>query len=85
MPRTDDSDDDFEGGWDDEGDDLPDDSAAATITCPYCGEDIYEDAQRCPHCDQYISAETSGASPKPWWVIAGVVVLLYVLIRSLVP
>ena len=40
-------DDEFDADWDDE----------PTIECPYCGREIHEDAQRCPHCERYISDE----------------------------
>ena len=29
----------------------------ATIDCPHCGKEIYEDAERCPHCERYLSDE----------------------------
>ncbi len=72
--------------WDDEDyDDLPDGAESEVRACPYCGEDVYEDAERCPHCDRYLSKETSGASPKPWWVIVGVIVCLYIVYRWITP
>jgi hypothetical protein len=65
--------DDFEGGEDD--DEEP------TVACPYCGREIHEDAQRCPYCEKYISAEDSSGPRKPWWIIVGVIVCLYVMLR----
>ena len=46
------------------------------VPCPYCRRDIHEESQRCPHCEQYISAEDALAGPKPLWLVAGVVVCL---------
>ncbi|MCD4825601.1 MAG: zinc ribbon domain-containing protein [Phycisphaerae bacterium] len=42
-----------------EDDDLLDDDATDTRTCPSCGAEIYAGADRCPNCGQWI---TSG----PW-------------------
>jgi aspartate carbamoyltransferase regulatory subunit len=75
-------DDDYEDDYDDDfevdGDDEP------TIACPYCKRDIHEDAQRCPYCEQYISQEDAPAAPKPWWIIAGVIVCLILLLGWIV-
>jgi DNA-directed RNA polymerase subunit RPC12/RpoP len=65
--------DEFDGGDDDE--DEP------TIECPYCGREIHEDAQRCPHCEQYISRENAPPQRKPWWVVAGAMICLYIAWR----
>ena len=78
MPYNNDDDD-----WDDEFDDedafLSDDEP--TVRCPYCGELVHEDAQRCPHCENYISEEDAPARKKPWWILAGVLVCLYMIYR----
>ena len=54
--------------------DDSDDDATATVVCPHCGTDVYEDAEYCPVCDNYITI-TSGASPlsgRPlWWILLG--------------
>ncbi|MCE5267579.1 MAG: zinc-ribbon domain-containing protein [Planctomycetaceae bacterium] len=57
--------------WDDEpeGED-------ATVPCPYCGAEIYEDSVRCPHCGEYISEEDAGQGRKPWWILVGVLLCL---------
>ena len=28
-----------------------------TVPCPHCGKDVYEDAERCPSCGNYLSRE----------------------------
>ncbi len=59
----------------DDFDDYPDDEIP-TLPCPYCGEDICEDAERCPYCENYISQEDAPPRGKPWWLVLGVIVCL---------
>lgn len=66
--------------WDaDERDDA--DADEPTVPCPYCRREIHEDSQRCPYCEQYISEEDRPPSRKPWWIVAGVAVCLYLVYR----
>lgn len=65
-------------------DDVDADDDEPTIRCPYCRRQIHEDSQRCPYCEQYISAEDSPAEPKPWWIVAGVILCLLALLYWLV-
>jgi hypothetical protein len=58
--------------WEDDGDDEE-----STIPCPYCDKEIIEDTPRCPHCENYISAEDAPPSRKPWWLVLGVLACLY--------
>jgi hypothetical protein len=70
--------------WDDEDDEvdeLPDEDEESTIPCPYCERLIYEDAERCPYCERYISREDAPPERKPWWIILGTVLCLYVVYR----
>lgn len=77
MPRwPDDSDD----GEDDEDDSLVEEDES-TIPCPHCRREILEDAERCPYCENYISREDTPPSKKPWWIILGVILCLYVIYR----
>lgn len=49
----DDEDDDYGDGYGtDDGDDD-----AETVPCPHCGAEVYENAERCPRCEKYLSAE----------------------------
>ena len=49
--------------------DLGTDETTDVAPCPACGAEIYEDADRCPRCGEYISR---GAAPRwPWWMLAG--------------
>ncbi len=52
------------------------DDEAKIDVCPHCGQEIYEDAERCPHCETYLSAADSLTKPKPWWIVLGVFVVL---------
>ncbi len=62
-----------EEGWDED--------EESTIPCPYCGEEVHEDSQRCPHCEQYISQEDAPPARRPWWLILGVAACLYAVYR----
>ena len=71
------NDDDYE--VDDDGDlDEP------TVPCPYCRREIHEDAARCPYCEQYISQDDAPPARKPWWIIAGAAICLYIAWRWVV-
>ncbi len=72
MPRNDEWDED---DWDDE--DYPEEpEESGIVECLSCGADVYEDAESCPICGEYIvSGERAGTSwqGKPnWFVILGV-------------
>jgi predicted nucleic acid-binding Zn ribbon protein len=70
---------DFEE-FDEEGDEVEDfDDVEATAECPYCGEEIYEDANWCPYCTNYISHEDAPKQRKPGWLVAGVIVCLAIV------
>jgi hypothetical protein len=59
----------------------------AWVPCPYCREDIAEEAVQCPHCGNYLSREdrpAAGSKSRAWvavmllallaavtWVLAG--------------
>lgn len=65
-------------------DDYDDDEEEATVPCPYCKKQIHEDAQRCPHCENYISEEDAPLAAKPWWIIVSVLLALYACYRWVV-
>ncbi|MAG92153.1 MAG: hypothetical protein CMJ48_00160 [Planctomycetaceae bacterium] len=76
-------DDDYEN-WDDEYDD--DDGESYVVPCPNCGTEVYEDAEQCPSCGDYIVPGTSALSNwSPWWVLLGflgVLATIIVFIRA---
>ncbi|MCH8044406.1 MAG: zinc ribbon domain-containing protein [Planctomycetes bacterium] len=71
---------------DDEYDSADDDSE--TLPCPQCGQSIYEEADQCPYCGQYVtfSSSSSAFDNKPWWWIAlgllGVLAVLWWLVMA---
>ena len=78
-------DDDAERGENEDGvDDSPDEDDEPMMACPHCKKQIHEDSQRCPFCEQYISREDAPPARKPWWIIIGVLVCLYVVYRWIV-
>jgi hypothetical protein len=68
-------DEDEDASWDEQGDDD------YTMPCPYCKRPIHEDAQRCPYCEKYISEEDAPPVRKPWWIIVGAAIGLYIVYR----
>jgi hypothetical protein len=60
-------------------DDSDDDDLC--IPCPYCGREILEESERCPHCERYLSKEDAPPARKPLWIWVGVIVCLYVVYR----
>lgn len=77
--------DDSEDGWDVEGevDDAPGVDADVTAPCPHCRRPIYDDAEWCPSCGVYLSNEDE-PDRKPWWLLVGVAICLYVVFRWVV-
>lgn len=88
MSRRRFADDEAEDDWDDEAswdDDLDEDPADDnTVPCPHCRRQIHEDAERCPYCERYLSDEDTVTFQKPWWVVVGALVCLYIMYRSIV-
>lgn len=98
MPRRTNPEDDFDSdddGFDSDDDDSEfdsdEDDEEPTIPCPYCRRQIHEDAQRCPYCENYISAEdtpeygdhgTPGA--KPLWFVVGLLACLLIAVLWIV-
>jgi len=81
-PDDDEDDDDFDD------DELPEgvyyDDEPATKKCPYCREDVPEDAQYCSRCENYLSAEEAPRSSKPMWVWVLLILLLILFTLSAV-
>jgi DNA-directed RNA polymerase subunit RPC12/RpoP len=65
--------------WEDE--DYSDDDEDVTVPCPYCHKAIFEDVVQCPYCGNYISDEDSPRTRKPWWILIGAALAIYVAIR----
>ena len=57
-----------------------DDEENEVLPCPSCGLPVYEDAERCPHCGDWIMP-LAAASGRPFWVrIVGVIVVIALLL-----
>lgn len=61
--------DDWNDDWEDPEPDTNDD-AEQLVPCASCGEQIYEDAEKCPHCGEYVVASTSAFAGRPLWFCA---------------
>ena len=74
-------------------DDLDDDDSESSVfPCPQCGEEIYEDSDRCPYCGEYIlSSHAYSTMSHPWkgrnvvWIILGLLGALSVAFALLAP
>jgi hypothetical protein len=79
--HDDDEDDDDDRELPDESDEDDDDDASVdTIACPSCGREVYEQAERCPHCGSYVSREGPRSQRRPLWLIVGVVLCLLIVL-----
>lgn len=71
--------------WDDN--DLDDDAGFgaidpdddATLPCPACGAEIYDDAERCPECGLYLTREDQPRSTAPVWIVVTAVLCLMIV------
>ncbi|RJP36807.1 MAG: hypothetical protein C4547_06700 [Phycisphaerales bacterium] len=83
MPEIDPARSDEEDGFaaDDalaEDDSLVVDDDAEVLPCPSCGADVYEDADQCPICGQWITPGASGRRQR--WIAAVVILMVALLI-----
>lgn len=76
--------DDWSGDGYDEGWGTDDDEPVDTVPCSNCGADVYEDAEQCPRCGEWITHGTSALTAKPlWWQIIGVLGIIAVILALL--
>ena len=82
LSDDDDSFDDSDSDVDDldgSGDDSDDDDSP-TVECPMCGCDVYQDAQQCPVCGEWIVHTPRIWAGRPWWwVWLGVIGIIAVI------
>jgi predicted nucleic acid-binding Zn ribbon protein len=50
-----------------------------TLPCPYCGKPVYDGAEQCPRCGNYLSAEERPVQKKPLWIVIAAVVCLIII------
>jgi hypothetical protein len=83
------TDDDWDDAEDPEGDDDHDVPEAHVAPCPHCHEDVYDDAEQCPSCGEYIVHSRSAWHGRPtWWVLGGllgIIAVIWLLMRSSFP
>jgi uncharacterized paraquat-inducible protein A len=84
MPRDNDGDeldDDPDNNLAD--DEFPDEDDggedADTVPCPYCGEPVYEQAERCPRCENFLTREDAPLQTPLWIRVTVAVCLVLVL------
>ncbi len=70
-----------EDEWPDE-EDLDDDfdEDSDETACPACGSPVYEDAEKCPHCGQWITPLSGAERRSRTWLWPILVAVLIVII-----
>jgi len=54
-------------------DDPDDDSEVELVRCPKCGAEVYEDAEQCPECGEWMTFSTHPfAGRSAWFILIGV-------------
>ncbi|REJ89476.1 MAG: hypothetical protein DWQ34_19670 [Planctomycetota bacterium] len=54
-------------------DEDADDELSATVECPNCAAEVYEDAAACPVCGEYVTRNRTIWDGRPaWWIILGI-------------
>jgi ribosomal protein S27AE len=61
---------------DDEHDELD------TVSCPNCGESVYEDSPRCPSCGEYITSSSGAFAHRSKGFRLTIVVIIVLTILS---
>lgn len=78
--RDDDEDREFPDASDTDGGDDENDLLSP---CPNCKRMMYDDAEQCPYCGHYASAETAPASHAAWVIVTAVVCLILAVLMAL--
>ena len=63
-------DDDDDEAWNEDEDDD------GYVPCPYCGEEMYEEAGYCSSCERWITREDVAPRKLPNWMIFVIVLLI---------
>ena len=56
-----------------------DDTDLGTADCPACGRSMCFDADRCPHCGDYVTPGAARRHPLSWWMWVGIVLAFAVM------
>jgi len=71
-----------EDSWEDVPDD---DDESVTLPCPSCGAEVYEDADICPVCGEFIIRSSRVWEDRPvWYVVLGLIGIAAVVLALLV-
>lgn len=74
-----------EDDWEAPEPDERDEDELDTLPCPACGRQIYEEADVCPFCGEYVTHSTSVLAGKPLWFVAlailGIVAVIAMILR----
>ena len=84
MPTDDWEDDRPLEEWEYPDPDESDDEQTRTQECPMCGADVYEDAEQCPSCGEWIEHSTHPFAGRSMWFIVLGVLGIAVTIAALV-
>ncbi len=58
------------------------DESDADMACPQCHGRVAEDANKCPHCGEWMTpVEPSGAFSRKWWIAVAVLLMLFAILR----
>jgi len=60
--------------------DTSPDEQDATIDCPHCGAQIYDNAEQCPKCGTYLANEDAPVKLPPLWILLGVAICILIVI-----
>jgi len=55
-----------------------------TVPCPNCGQEVYEDTDRCPYCGHWVVL-TESYSQRPiwqWFLIPAVIIAMLIYLRA---
>ena len=85
MPYRDDRDDLEDVEWPEPEETGELDSESDLMPCPFCRKSVYDDAEQCPHCGNYMFSDEPESYRKPWWLLVGVGLSLLVVIYWLWP
>jgi predicted nucleic acid-binding Zn ribbon protein len=72
--------------WEDDPDE-PDESemdfgdSADLRPCPSCRKPIYDEAEVCPHCGNYVGEEKAKHRKPLWFVLAAIIIIATILLR----
>jgi hypothetical protein len=74
---------DEEDDWEAPEPDERDEDELDTLPCPACGRQIYEEAEACPYCGEYVTHSKSVLAGKPFWFVALAVLGIIAVIASI--